>query len=607
MAQVPPPSAPTIKTSTAETSKIDTDLHNTCVAPRTQSVPIMHYLDMAKAATVDLQLADWDLQWHPEEEMVEPETGKLSEPEAGKQSNQRVLALALKLQHAEVTVCAPLPEQPMRRHVDVRVSAFQYGTAPSSAGGKAAMKSYSASAQAHHCMTADTFRVTRVRVQGERSPLADSQSELMEAECSHAAVCSSPTAPQLNEHATDKSSPSQPNADKAVLVVLAVNHSSPDTVSVKLRVSPDLVPVTSGTGCTNQEALTARQKATPQHAQGNTTNSSTRLDESSAGAGSEESARSLHENKPTSQSSSNHAWEIVLEDGLLQHVQSLLAKEYRALQHLSAMIVHIVTPAPSAEPAASRFPRGAGSDTVNASSVARPARDEEKAGKVQTRVAPPEIEGLEVVGFSPRGGALSEADVAKMERLVLQLQRSHASLESLTRQLQAAKTYEEDIKEIDESMFGVPIKGTLYKRRHKPPFTWDPTWIVITWGVAILFNSDDLQAVPQRMIRLTGHVDIAALPTDQANSRDHSFIVTIERQEQFMFAAKDKEDFDRWVKAFKIASATPHTLLERDVKLSRTLKSLKSREDFANEATDLSGLALTVSLQAEAMLQQMKT
>lgn len=64
MAQDPTPSAPDSQKSPAETSKIATKLPIICSADRNQSVPMIQYSDTVKAATVDLQLADWDMQWH---------------------------------------------------------------------------------------------------------------------------------------------------------------------------------------------------------------------------------------------------------------------------------------------------------------------------------------------------------------------------------------------------------------------------------------------------------------------------------------------------------------------------------------------------------------
>ena len=59
------------------------------------------------------------------------------------------------------------------------------------------------------------------------------------------------------------------------------------------------------------------------------------------------------------------------------------------------------------------------------------------------------------------------------------------------------------------------------------------------------------------------------------------------------------------VQAVRVASTTPHEMLQRDMQLSKMLRSLKTREQFSDEASDVASLALTVTVQAQAMLEQL--
>ena len=58
--------------------------------------------------------------------------------------------------------------------------------------------------------------------------------------------------------------------------------------------------------------------------------------------------------------------------------------------------------------------------------------------------------------------------------------------------------------------------------------------------------------------------------------------------------------------ALRVSSTTPQVMLTRDVQLSKMMQAIKTREAFQDEANDVASLALTVTVQAQAMLDQLK-
>lgn len=83
-------------------------------------------------------------------------------------------------------------------------------------------------------------------------------------------------------------------------------------------------------------------------------------------------------------------------------------------------------------------------------------------------------------------------------------------------QLHAASERLQGEQGLSEHIAGIPIKGMLLRRQQRFPFQWEATYFVVSWGLALLFASEDFSAAPLKMLRLTGEqVAFKPLPASQ--------------------------------------------------------------------------------------------
>jgi hypothetical protein len=93
-------------------------------------------------------------------------------------------------------------------------------------------------------------------------------------------------------------------------------------------------------------------------------------------------------------------------------------------------------------------------------------------------------------------------------------------------QLHAASTRLQGEQGLSQHIAGIPIKGMLLRRQQRFPFQWEATYFVVSWGLAVVFSSEDFSAAPQKMLRLTGDgVAFAPLSASQAGGQAFAFTV----------------------------------------------------------------------------------
>ena len=129
-------------------------------------------------------------------------------------------------------------------------------------------------------------------------------------------------------------------------------------------------------------------------------------------------------------------------------------------------------------------------------------------------------------GGGSGGGVSSLHAAAELERVSTLLRTAQDNLQTINTKLHAASTRLQGEQGLSEHIAGIPIKGMLLRRQQRFPFQWEATYFVVSWGLALVFSSEDFSAAPQKMLRLTGEgVAFAPLSASQAGGQAFAFTV----------------------------------------------------------------------------------